>query len=96
VRLGRSRRCLVEQPERLGARFVEIALGVVRPQQEFKFVPRSSEVLRTRLPLGQAGTIHWHDGERLGSRRLAAPEDPHLRAIDETRVIGIHPESHRG
>ena len=89
-------RAVVEhQPQRLRIRFVEVAALVIGAQHVLQLAHRRSRLLRRRLPLREARCIDRQHPHRRGLRRLIRLEDAHFGAIDERRVVVVHPEAHR-
>src|SRR5438309_5808631 len=62
--------------------------------QVLQLPPRSGELLRARLPLRRAVRIDRDYSKRRALRRQSRLEYPHLRALDESSVIGVHVKAH--
>ncbi len=86
---------VIDDPERLRQRLVEVAILAVGPQHVGQLVVRLRELARVREPLRRALEIDRHHIERLCLRRLARLEHAYLGAVDERRVVRVHAEVDR-
>ncbi len=93
VRLGDGRIELVDHPQRLGPRLVEVPRLVVDPDQVFQLAQRGGEGGEGRLPLRGAVVLHRDDGQGVVADRLLLVENPDLRPCDEAVVVGVQAEA---
>src|SRR5262249_37395278 len=89
-----SRRWLAVQPQRPRVRFVEITLRVIGAQQVLEFAYRARDNFRCRMPFCKTRVVDRDDLERHGLQGLLLLEYSDFSALDEARIVAVHPEMH--